>query len=276
MANIEALGVFHKIFQVFGLQFYSLMDQQGNWRYRTFNRIYCATLVVVFSAAMLQLMIFVIVENAKEKANNYFDSILNYIIYVLFLLNTIVPSTESYAKNEKLVEILSIARYIVNHSISELNHVIDYKSFRRTWIIKFIRVNVIFLMIYATLAVGSAMAGTNYLSVMFGFLPSLLFILITLKITYYVDLVNFQLRNLQIIVQEKIFPTKLSVRRNKALAARRVYNLIYEMSLLVNQTSAVAISLHVMLLTIMTIRAIFNALIFVIDSLPLKNVFGAY
>lgn len=264
MEGIEVLSGVFKLFVAFGLQYFlpASLQRKTNPNHRSvWFKLYYLILLILFSSLTI-FYVLIGIENQDEiiKAKNFINILIKLAMDVGLILAVAVGLTESYLQTNKMRNVLWKAKEIFMFCRLEFDYEIDYKSFRRSWMIILAIWFIGFTMFHSFLATMTLLHG-GQLAPFFVAGALLLFLaVINIKFTFYVDLLHFQLQNFHTVVSEKIFNPK-SRRTNKVLEARRLYSLIYEMGQLTNKISSICNTIVYGILTIIMINTGYEILV---------------
>lgn len=290
MASIELLGSFSKLFELFGLQYFSFRHLKkgsiGDRPTKNYTVYFLVLLVPLVSLTAHFVISEVAFQNENARKENYLRFIIVSIMSAGLIVVTLVGLFESYFKTHKLKAILVNATDISSLCVTEFYYLIDYTDFKKVWKRKCISFCLISLT--STLIVNSVAYLRNspkklvyIMQKLGGSLSLFFFIMIVFKFTFFVDLVNFQLENLHSILKLQRFSQQKSfvstgLKRPRALAFRRLYNKIYVMAQLVNEILSLSLLLTLTILVIVIVNTSYQFMIIVLVHSSNKKISGRF
>jgi hypothetical protein len=252
MTDIEVLSGFFKVFELFGLQYFSFKDlnvkTNRKWHGK-FYIAYFALVLVLFSSAMTSYVVVALdIGEKKITAKTGFNFVIKIFMNFGLIASVIFGVIESFVKTNKLKEIYTKIKEVSMMCLVQFDFKVDYRNFDKAWKIKCLTTMALYLPSFGTLIYAVHKKGHKVLPYIVGFLPMTFFTLIVFKLVFHFDLVNFQLENMKKLMSNEVFikvntKNPVNVRhilQSRALAMRRVYNLIYDISEIVNEFLAVS------------------------------------
>lgn len=284
MSNIAKLNCFSKLFVLFGLQYYS-----NNKKLKFYSRkipeitytIYFICLLIPLTFLLVQYICSIFIREPGEdevvNAKSYFNKASNIVMESGLIASLFSGLIESYFKINVMKKLLLKFDEISSLCNREFRHQVDYEVFKKKWIRNFIYFVSIYLASYATWAISCLVTKSSVVPLLINIWPLFLFSLIIFKFVFYVDLVNFQLENLNIVSsQSSINKTSrvafVNVLNRKTLALRKFYCLIFDSAQLVNTISTFSIFFTLIVLVIVLINALYRSFIVTIGGLPFNLV----
>lgn len=269
MANIESLKGFFYVFEVCGIHHFSVDDLSkrtpSRWK-KMFHAIYSAFLLI-FLITLIEIYITFYPENVMNKKK--------FMIYVMkaamrfgFLLIVVTGVVESFIKKEKFKRIFKLSKKLSTIYASKSNVQYSFTSLKKKLSIKF----VVFVLMFALKEVSKGIAVQSIkipiTSVLIGTLPVFYMYTTVLAFNFYVELINFELSNflnLVLNVANSERQSKLFLKSNfdgiNISVASRLYQIVYEMSRLVNNVLRYTILILWSVFVITIINNIYSHLI---------------
>lgn len=272
MENIEVLSVFFKLFRAFGLQFFPLSKlQEKQSRRSVWNTLYFFVLVVIFSS-LVTCFVLIGIENEEKivKAKNFFNLLIKLTTDLGLILAIIVALTESYQKTEKMKKVLRKSKEIFMFCQLEFDHIIDYKKFKRKWLMTVAVWSLVFTIINLALTIESFLTGKRKTPLAILISLTLFLWIVIFKFVFFVDLVNFQMENLHKVIQQKLFLER-DKKSSKVIEARRLFQLIVEMGQLTNKISSVCVAIVTLIITTIMINTGYELLVTADQGFRSKN-----
>jgi hypothetical protein len=263
MTNIEVLSSFFKLFEIFGLQYFSFKDLDGKTirkQPEKFYKFYFSFVLIFLSSGMTYYVAF--------------------SMKVLLIAGIFFGILESFVKNNQLKEVYMNVKEISTMCLVHFDYVINYKTFRKVWRKKFYSVLVMFTIYYGSVILQLYRENREFISHIVGFFPLLFFGLIIFKFTLHVDLVNFQLNTMHNLMKNEVFLNDVTdstknpvnirhVLQSRSLALRKIYNLIFDTAQIVNNFLLIS----TFLIIISTFLIIINTSFLCIRAITIVNEF---
>jgi hypothetical protein len=285
MSDIETLNVFYKIFLVFGLQYFSIYDLEpkkssdNKWLKR-FRKIHFVIVLILFSSMITAYVKSAFDVRERITAKTGFNFIIKLFMNFGLIATVMVGVIESFLKTKQSKEIYLMAKEVSAMTMSYFDYKIDYKPFKKSWIIKFIISFSILFLVYGSLVFNNIKNGRKALPLIVAFFPIFFVGLLVFKLTFHYDLVNFQLLNIEKMLSKEVFmkintTNSINIRhilQSRALGFRKIYNMVYDMSECVNNFLASSALFIVIVLTVVVINSSFNCIVILIKYEPISKV----
>ena len=273
MTNFEVLKLFFKVFEIFGLQYFSFKDLErikNDKRPGKFHIFYFLFVLILFSSTMILYVAFTI--DTREKritVKTGFNVMIRFFMNFGLIFTIVAGIIESFVKTDQLKDLYTKIKEVSSMCLSHFDFEIDYSSFHKAWRIKFFTGLILYIISYSEFILFNAHPRKAFFNFAIGFFPILFFGLIVFKLSFHVDLVNFQLQNLNILMSKEVFlkinPTNSVnikyILQSRALAVRKIYNLIYDISEIVNNFFAFSALSTIVVLTIIIINTSFRCIV---------------
>lgn len=242
MANIESLKGFFYFFEVCGIHHFSTNDlikkKSSQWR-KFFHAAY-SVLLFFFLIVLIEFYKTFYPKNVMTK-NKFMIFVMKAALRFGFLLIVTVGVVESYLKKEKFKRIFKLSQKLSMIYASKSNVQCNFISLRNSFFMKFM----VFILMFTLKEISKGLAVQSYniptIGLLFGILPVFYMYATVLAFNFYVELINFELVNflsLILIVSKSERQSKLFLKSsfdsiNISLVCR-LYQIIHEMSRLVN------------------------------------------
>ena len=283
MTNLEVLRKFFKVFEIFGLQYFSFKDlekrKNKKWPGK-FHTCYFVFVLILFSSSMAVGVSFAF--DASEKritAKTGFNFMIKLFMKLGLISTIIIGTIESFVKTNQLKEIYIKIKEVSSMCLMHFDFEVDYSRFYKAWKIKFFISFSFYIISNSEFIILSPNPGQAFFHRALGFLPILFFGFLVFKLSLHVDLVNFQLQSLKKLMSKEVFmkviPTHPSnvkyILQSRALALRKVYNLIYDISEIVNNFLAFSALSIIVVLTVIIINSSFRCIVAITKGLPARK-----
>lgn len=280
MASVEALNCFFKLFEVFGIQYFSFKDLESKFGLKKpekFHKIQFGFALVLFSSAMGSFVSATLkIDEIKINAKNGFNIFIKVFMNFGLIATIFSAIVESYLKTSQLKEIYMNMKKIELMSLTHFDHEINYKKFKKSWIKKFFTISTLFSISYLLIARASLNEGKKLLPYLIGYFPIFAFGLIVFKFTFHIDLVNVQLENLLKMMSKEVFikvnstnlVTIRHVLQSRSLAFRKIYNVIYDTAEIVNNFLAISALFILINLIVVSINTGFQCILAATENIP--------
>lgn len=283
MTNIEVLSIFFKLFEIFGLQYFSFKDLNGKvLRSQKFYKIYFSIILILFcSATVYYVAINFETQISYVHAKNAFNFLMKLFMKFGLIGTIFIGIVESFLKTNQLKEVYMNLQEISTMCLAHFDFTIDYKIFKKSWAKKFAIVFVLFVLSFVSLFSSSQASSRRLLTAtLTGCFPIILFSLIVIKFCLHVDLVNFQLQNMQKLMSTEVFvrvnstnPVNVKhILQNRALAFRKIYNIVYDTAQIVNNILSVSALSIVTILTVVIINTAFRCVLALTNGEPMEKI----
>lgn len=283
MANIEVLNGFFKLFQIFGLQYFSFKDLGGKLmrkRPDKFYKLYFGFVLILLCSAMSYYVSMVLkIDEKKFIAKNALNILIRLFMNFGLIAVIFIGIVESFVKTNQLKKVYMNIMEVSALCLVHFDYEINYTSFKKSWRKKFYSALGIFTFSYGLTILTFVYNGHKVLSYLIGFFPIVFFGVIILKFTLHVDLVNLQLENMQNLMTSEVFmkvnstnPVNIRhVLQNRALALRKIYNIVYDTAEIVSNILAISALLILILLTVIIVNSAFRCVVAVISGLGFEE-----
>lgn len=275
MSNIERLNCFSKLFVIFGLQYFSNYKQPKSYSRRkkpeVAYTIYFILLMIPLSYLLADDIHEIFIQELEEEdevvnSKSYFNKASEIVIEVGIMATLFAGLIESYFKTNLVKDLLVKLDEISSLCSQEFRHQIDYEVYKKKWIRNFFFFVSIFLTSYGTWVIDSFVSEYSVVPLLIYMLPLFIFCLVIFKFVFFVDLVNFQLENFDIVssansINEVSRIAFVNVLHRKTLALRRFYCLIFDSAQLANHISTFSIFFTLIFLVPISINAIFRSFV---------------
>lgn len=271
MLDISSLNLFFKIFEVFGLQYFSFknlstkVESKCSKRFHTCYFIFALTL---FTSATIAFVKFTLdISEKRVTAKTGFNFLMKSLMNFGIILTVIVGIIESYVKTNQLKTIYNTTKQVSAMCLSYFDYKVDYGPFKKLWMIKFLTVSVLFVTTYTVFTVNHS--GRRLIGHLMALFPTFFFVLLTFKLIFHYDLVNFQLEIMYKMMSKDVFiklnsTNPIQIRhtfQSRSLGIRKIYNVIYEISEIVNDFLAYTALLIIIVLTVVIINSSYNCVV---------------
>lgn len=269
MANIESLKVFFYFFEVCGVHHFSFNDlnkkKPSRWQ-KIFHTAY-AMFLLIFYITLMEIYKTYYPKNIMNK-KKFMIFVMKAAMRFGLLLIVIFGIAESFIKQEKFKRILKLSKKLSMIYASKSSMQYSFNSLKSKMAIKF----VLFMFMFTLKEISKSVAIQSFnipsAAVLIGILPVFFMYSTVLAFNFYVELVNFELSNFLNFVfiasknerQNKLF-LKSNFDNTNITAASRLYQMIYEMSRLVNNVLRYTILILWSVFVITIINNIYSHLI---------------
>ena len=281
MTNIEALKGYFRVFELFGLQYFSFKDlvenvqqKRSNW----FYRIYFIILLLIFPFSVtIYVAILDDISTISLDLNNGFNHFIKAILQLSLIATIIGGLIESYVKTDQVKEIIMKTKKISTFFKTEFNHDIDYESFCKTWKKRTLGMSFLIFIAFVVMSIAFGLVTGVYIPVFIGLVSILFLAILELKLVYYVDLLNLQLENLHEVIVKSSCPKKSecylkNYHNCKVLAYRRCHLMIYDLVELANSSFSAFLLLMLLFLILSITYSGFECSILPLGDIESKSI----
>jgi hypothetical protein len=238
-------------------------------------------MLILFTVAMTAYVRFALdISEKRITAKTGFNFMIRLLMNFGLIATVIIGIIESFVKTNQLKEVYHMIEEVSTMCLAYFDHKTNYQSFKKGWVIKIcISFSLLFL-VYGSLVVNNVKHGRKALPFVIAFVPILFVGLLVFKLSFHYDLVNFQLENIRKMMSKEVFmkvntTNVVSIRhslQSRALGLRKIYNLIFDISEIVNNFLAYSALCIVVILTVVVINSSFNCIVTITKGQPLARV----
>lgn len=279
MAGVEALSRFFRLFEVFCLHNFSFSELEitkQSKRSKFCHKIYFVVLLLMFSTLMTFYVV-VVVEKTHEEFNartfilKSIKSLVNFALICAMICGLIEASVNS----NKTRDVIKTAREIKNLCESSFGWTICYKNLKKTLIKKIIFCFFVFEVYLFGLMILELLVGEPITGMLLGIAPQHFIGTIMIFFNFYIELVNFQLKNLVQIVSTSLrYENILNCNPiNHELISKvgECFKTICEMADTVNKILRRAVFIVFLILVVITICLIYENLVLIFQGIVIPN-----
>lgn len=269
MESIENLSQFFKFFEICGLQHFSLKDVGRNKQSKLLKccrGFYFSMLLFINSISILMFFVNLIIGIDETILATHLMSILIRLVFNVGVIAAILAGLAETLLNKKKFQKILIVLMKLSITFSvELNHKLNYVSFKKKMSVK---VSTFYL--FATLLMVFIISGNTFgiaeaIGALFVMVPNVFVVTIMVVFNFYIELVNFQLENLDKALMKTFLSCgnvqNVQNHKNKMLSIRQCYQVVCEISKLVNKVLRYAIFLVVVVFIIGLVNKTYEDLI---------------
>lgn len=283
MYSVEIIENCTKVFQLFGLQCFSLKSLNSKAKRHSpsaWHKIYLVTIFISFSAS-IGCWIKVNYEHEDNVSANSLDSIMKNMITGLIILTTASSLFVSYWKYLEMLDFYRKSQIVSSLCLMEFNYNTNFRQ------LKIVLLQVLWLFAFSIGSINCLFVtgvffyeNEGFYRVLISLIPVLFTNISVLRFGFHVQIVNFHLKSLQYLMSQQFSKSlmdkimKKNNPRRKILAMRKIYTLVSKMAKNVNSSLGFTVLLNLCLATAMLVKIAYRSFIITIASLPLEKFEG--
>lgn len=281
------------IFELIGLQYFSLKTltrENMMQRPSVIRTIYMLILLVAFTAL---ISFFIMMDNEIERENITAKNVLMLAIHhsmnVGFILITWTSLIQSFNSTQNVKRFFFNLKDILELYKTEFDVTLNYKRIKKTLWKRFAKMISFFLIVHVGTSVWHLRSYYDLFHMLIAMLPVLFLLMIIYKFMFYVNVVNRHLKFMGSLLEKsfsnqtkpnEVIPVKqLSSPEDpirKLKAARKVYNLLYDNGMLVNESFGLTILIFLMMLVTNLTVSGYQIFVIVVGGLSLDQIPSKY
>lgn len=287
------------IFELIGLQYFSLktLVKDSNKKPSIVRTIFMVVLMVLMT---ILVVLFVTSEdletdNQKVTAKNFITFAIQHSMNFGLILVILVSMVQSFMTTSKTKKLFLNVKEIAKLSYDEFNFTVNFKSIKKAALRRSYVLMTFFITVHFSTFFFRADSPEDVIPMLLGILPILYLLLIVYKFIFYVGMVNKQLNFVGKLLHETFKnppPIKTIDNKNmhslyvkpaknceedhfkKLLATRKIFNLVYENGLLVNDSNGFTILIVLLDLVVALTASGYEIFVIIVGGLPVEKIPG--
>lgn len=289
-------------FELMGLQYFSLKSlTQDSLKnkitvYRFVYMVFLLIFVLSFVVAFVVADNFTFIESLTAK--NVIMFAIKNSMNVGLVLVVCTSLIQSYVSTEYIKKIYLNTDEIARLAFCEFKVFIDFKKIKKSVWKRLAIMAVFFITLQGVIGFTNMKYLNNFYTMLIGIIPLFFFLVIVFKLVFYIDFINLHLEFLEKLIEDVpiLQPIKiidninlhlLSVKSVKPVKppedpmrkfriTRKIYNIIYENSILINDSNGLTVLMLLTSLVIALTATGYQGFVIIVGGLPIEKAAGTY
>lgn len=251
----DALNSFLFVFELMGLQYFSLVHDNLKDRPTSFRTAFMIVIVTLISTILFCYLLFVPLKAEIITSKNVLNFAIKHSMALGLLLVVYTSLIQSYISTRSIKKVYLNTKDIVRISFREFNMPVDFNLIKRAARKSFLLMSLFLVTVHITLSIRKVNSLLNALDSAFSLFAIFFLLMIVYKFVFYVAMVNNQLllmRDLLRGIFKNIITKPFNLTSSEIVAltedplrkfraARKIYNLIYDNAALINDSNGLTI-----------------------------------
>jgi prepilin signal peptidase PulO-like enzyme (type II secretory pathway) len=281
------------VYEIMGLQYFRLKSLTYENYKKKPTKVHVVFMVVLVTIVLTLMTSYVVKDHSLVEEDLAAKNILMFAIQHSMncaMMNCVCVSiVQSFTSTQKIKRIYVNFKEILQIANFEFCCSFDFKLFRNAAFKRMAAMIIFITLLHGTLMSFHIRNEENLIKLLFGAIPILFLFMIVNKFVFYVALINSQLSFLLILVT-KMFQPSVKIIENinfhlksnpsvqehfrKLHAIRKIYNIIYENALLVNESIGLTILMMLISLVITLTVSGYEIFVIIVGGLPIERLTG--